>query len=93
MLDGLRAALTRGDLFATRDGGLTWQKQTPPVPNGTIDPFGHASPPRFADSQHGAFLVTFRGLKVDGYGSVVAIYRTSDSGKRGFGRIWRKFHP
>ncbi len=70
-----------GDLFATRNGGLTWQRQTPSIPNDTIDPFGHAAPPRFSDSQHGTFVMTFRGLKIDGYRSLVAVYRTSDSGK------------
>lgn len=80
----IAGGVSQGDLFATRDGGLTWQKQTPPVPNGTSDPFGRALPPRFIDPQHGTFVVTYQGLKVDESKALIAVYRTSDSGKTWF---------
>lgn len=80
-LGWIAGGVLRGDLFSTRDGGLSWSKQTPSVPSGTTDTFGEASVPRFTDAQHGTFVVTYRGLKVNQASSLVAVYKTSDSGK------------
>lgn len=77
----IAGGVLKGDLYSTRDGGQSWSKQTSTVPSGTTDTPGQALVPRFTDAQHGMFMVTYRGLKVRPASSLVAVYKTADSGK------------
>ena len=65
-------------IFATTDGGQTWQ-QSAPVALGSSGPAGIHLNVCFIDSQHGWLLVEL-GCPVDGFAGHEVLYATSDGG-------------
>jgi glycoside hydrolase-like protein len=72
-------------LYATHDGGRSWQDTAlapPPRVSSYVGPISQCNPPAFKDAKHGFVPVTYTGTDASGSDfKVVALFSTDDGGR------------